>query len=294
MKWYHMILLLAATLIPQSALADRYTRGIGMYPGNPQENEAPVMKPDQTYRNIALHRKAFHCSSYDYNLTAQLLTDGIITRQGPAYLVASTNSGVLPLREREWAIDGGEYTRNILMGSRAKLEYHWQGMGIKANQVKLFASVAYQPQVAKNGFSIKVMGKNRKGQWVVLDEKRGEALPGEASKYKAHSDPNKNTGGDMLPTRKVNISFNLNTKGRPFTDFRLALDMDGAAYWTVTELKFYQDGRPMTDLLPSSAFNSCWMSAGGGNQWVYVDLGVKASFDKIRLHWVQKARQGQL
>lgn len=289
-----MTLLLAATLISQSALADSYTRGIGLYPGNPQENEAPVMEPDQTYRNIALHRKAFHSSSYDYNLTAQLLTDGIITRQVPAYLVASTNSGVLPLREREWAIDGGEYTRNILMGSRAKLEYHWQGMGIKANQVKLFASVAYQPQEAKNGFSIKVMGKNRKGQWVVLDEKRGKALPGEASKYKAHSDPNKNTGGDLLPTRKVNISFNLNTKGRPFSDFRLALDMDGAAYWTVTELKFCQDGRPMTDLLPSSAFNSCWMSAGGGNQWVYVDLGVKASFDKIRLHWVQKAVQGQL
>jgi len=291
---YFYCFLVVMTFWVQFAFAQTYTRGVGIYPGRVQEAYVPMLVQDDTYRNIALHRKAYHSSSYDYNLTAQLLTDGIITRQGPAYLVASTNSGVLPLREREWAIDGGEYTRNILMGSGAKLEYHWQGMGIKANQVKLFASVAYQPEVAKNGFSIKVMGKNRKGQWVVLDEKRGKALPGEASRYKAHSDPNKNTGGDLLPTRKVNISFNLNTKGKTFTDFRLALDMDGAAYWTVTELKFYQDGRPMTDLLPSSAFNSCWMSAGGGNQWVYVDLGVKASFDKIRLHWVQKALQGQL
>lgn len=291
---YFYCFLVVMTFWVQFAFAQTYTRGVGIYPGCVQEAYVPMLVQDDTYRNIALHRQAFHSSSYDYNLTAQLLTDGIITRQNPAYLVASTNSGILPLREREWAIDGGEYTRNILMGSRAKLEYHWQGMSIKANQVKLFASVAYQPQEAKNGFSIKVMGKNCKGQWVVLDEKRGKALPGEASRYKAHSDPNKNTGSDLLPTRKVNISFNLNTKGKTFSDFRLALDMDGAAYWTVTELKLYQDGRPMTDLLPSSAFNSCWMSAGGGNQWVYVDLGVKTSFDKIRLHWVQKALQGQL
>ena len=126
----------------QFAFAQTYTRGIGIYPGRVQEAYVPTLVQDDTYRNIALHRQAFHSSSYDYNLTAQLLTDGIITRQGPAYLVASTNSGVLPLREREGAIDGGEYTRNILMGSRAKLEYHWQGMGLKANQVKLFASVA--------------------------------------------------------------------------------------------------------------------------------------------------------
>ena len=32
-----------------------------------------------TYRNIALRRAAFASSGYDYNLTAQLATDGIVT-----------------------------------------------------------------------------------------------------------------------------------------------------------------------------------------------------------------------
>ena len=60
--------------------ADYYTRGIGNYPGAPSEHFAPQMVKDDMYRNIALHRAAYHSSSYDYNLTAQLITDGIIRR----------------------------------------------------------------------------------------------------------------------------------------------------------------------------------------------------------------------
>jgi beta-galactosidase/beta-glucuronidase len=54
------------------------TRGVGVYPGNPAEGIAPLPVPDQTnYRNLALLRPAYHASSCHYNLTAQLVTDGI-------------------------------------------------------------------------------------------------------------------------------------------------------------------------------------------------------------------------
>jgi len=60
--------------------AQDYTLGVGVYPGDPKENFAPAMRIDSsTYRNLALHRPAYHSSSYDYNLTAQLVTDGIVT-----------------------------------------------------------------------------------------------------------------------------------------------------------------------------------------------------------------------
>jgi hypothetical protein len=39
---------------------------------------------NQTYRNIAKRRSAYHSSSYDYNLTAQLTTDGLIASDEPA------------------------------------------------------------------------------------------------------------------------------------------------------------------------------------------------------------------
>lgn len=36
-----------------------YTRGIGVYPGDPDEYLAPEMNKDYTYRNIALHRAVY-------------------------------------------------------------------------------------------------------------------------------------------------------------------------------------------------------------------------------------------
>ena len=126
------VLSLSLTL---SSFGDGGNAGIGKYPGAPGENFAPELVTDNSYRNIALRRMAYASSSHDYNLTAQLVTDGIVQTTQPPYLTASTNSGVLPRREREWAIDGGEYTRNILMGQTAFLNYQWHNMKVKANRV---------------------------------------------------------------------------------------------------------------------------------------------------------------
>jgi hypothetical protein len=58
--------------------AKEYTRGVGVYPGDRKEDFSPTMKIDSmNYRNLALHRPAYHSSCYNYNLTAQLITDGI-------------------------------------------------------------------------------------------------------------------------------------------------------------------------------------------------------------------------
>ena len=46
---------------------------------------------DQTYRNLALHRPAYQSSSYDYNLTAQLITDGIKDTRLPRWVAVSTS-----------------------------------------------------------------------------------------------------------------------------------------------------------------------------------------------------------
>ena len=80
--------------------SDYYTRGIGSYPGDPKEDFSPDLKPDQTYRNLALLRSAYHSSSYDYNLTAQLITDGVVSEQQPQYLDLTTQDGEVARRER--------------------------------------------------------------------------------------------------------------------------------------------------------------------------------------------------
>ena len=67
--------------------AQPYTRGVGVYPGDPREDFSPALVPDtQTYRNLALHRAAYQSSSYDFYQTAQLITDGIKDTSLPRWI----------------------------------------------------------------------------------------------------------------------------------------------------------------------------------------------------------------
>lgn len=280
-----------------SSFDDGRNAPVGIYPGAPGENFAPLLTADGSYRNIALRRMAYASSSHDYNLTAQLVTDGIVHKTQPPYLTAQTNSGTLPRREREWAIDGGEYTRNILMGEKAFISYRWHNMKVSANRVKIVCSMAYSER-SKGGYAITVSsltGGKKGAARRTLGKLTGKGLPGKASKSKAHSDPNKNTDeGPMLPTRNIEAVIDLGTGDVSFDNLKVELSMPGAVHWTVTEIKFFDGDRAVTDVLPSSQFGSAWMSAKAGTQWVYVDLGTQCEFDKVRLHWINKARSGRI
>ena len=52
---------LAATILATAALlgAQPFTRGVGVYPGDPAQDFAPTLAADSTYRNIALRRPAY-------------------------------------------------------------------------------------------------------------------------------------------------------------------------------------------------------------------------------------------
>ena len=57
---------------------ESYTKGVGIYPGNPEEDFSPDLVTDNDqYGNVALNRITYHSSAFDYNLTGQLATDGI-------------------------------------------------------------------------------------------------------------------------------------------------------------------------------------------------------------------------
>lgn len=103
-----------------SVASAEYTRGIGIYPGDPNEDFGPTLVPDaSTYRNVALRRPAYHSSSYDYNLTAQLVTDGIKDTHLPDWVATSVSyRGLLPKVEREFFLDHNADTSVDLRGPR--------------------------------------------------------------------------------------------------------------------------------------------------------------------------------
>jgi len=114
-----------------TAHAQKYTRGIGVYPGDPKEYMGPtIVAEGNAYRDLALHRPAYQSSAYDYNLTAQLITDGIKESSMPQWIETSTsNAGGLPKNERELFLDGNVTSSLNVSGDSPWVEFDLKGGG---------------------------------------------------------------------------------------------------------------------------------------------------------------------
>ncbi len=62
--------------------------------------------------------------------------------------------------------------------------------------------------------------------------------------------------------------------------------------WRVGQVVFFK-GDQRVEVGGPYSFTSAWMSAGLGEEWVYVDLGARCVFDRIKLHWIARAAKGQ-
>ena len=272
--------------------AQQLNRPIGQYPGNPSEYFGPTLVQDNSYRDIALHRMVYQSSSWDFNLTSQLLTDGIIDEHLPAWLNVTTPDGPLPPHKREACIDGNEWTSNIVMGGNTWLQYDWENMAIDIDEVEMVCSMAYREEAPK-GFKIRLLTSTDGKKWKVADEWMGEDMPGKASRSRVHSDPNKNSGDDLLPTRNIDHTFHLK-KGKAFSHMKLEMVTPSAVHWTITELKLLKDGKRAKGILPAEHFVSAWRSLGNHDEWVTVDLGAITDFYRIHLYWVNSPKSGNI
>ena len=273
--------------------------GIGRYPGNPTENFAPTKRIIPADGGSARYMSAKASSAFDYNLTAQLLADGESCHSFPATLAVYTHEGLLPRRQRECAIDGAEFTRNTLMGESNFLHYQWTGMYVSADHIDITCTMAYHEHYSSGPYDIRVMAidKDSKGakRWRTLAEVKGSGLPGVASKYRMHSDPNKQTDKETLPTRRIKLSLPLEGGTHEMSDVRVEFRMKGAAHWTVTQIGLSRDGMPLTtELLPLSRHASAWMSDANPRQWVTLDLGTVTGVSALSINWLKKAAVGHV
>ena len=282
-----------AFLTPLLAVAQEktFTRGIGIYPGDPQEAVAPSPLIDSQYKNIAFMRAAYHSSAKDRNLTAQLITDGITFSGEPAFLDVYLNNEQIGQRDREKTIDGNIHSSNYIRGEKGYIQYDWHGMDIHMDKIAINSEIAFFEQRAKQGYKISILSSKDGKRWETIGEKTGNNLPGEATNQKVSSDPNKKEATEQLPLRLVNLA--IPVKEGNYQHIRLQISMPGCAYWRIYENYFYHKATQQ-EALPSYHFNSVWCSAGGGNQWVYVDLGRSAEFNKVKLYWIKKPLVGKI
>ena len=264
-----------------------YNRGIGIYPGNPAEDFSPELYADDTYRNIALNRAVYASSSYDYCLTGQLVTDGIVETSAPKYLVMETSEDRDVKREREWLVDQHRYTMVNLYGpcayAQISLRNGWKESFDRVHGEML---VSYQEGAADGSHEVKVSASKDGSEWTVLQTIKGREFIGRESRPRQHTDPDKADalGNQLLPTRRFEIDARL-PEAEEYTMLRVDLNMKGAEQWIASNLDIYKDGE-LVSLVPSKNFNSTWMSDGNQEEWLYVDLGRKARFDKVVLNWL--------
>lgn len=297
--------------LPSFGAYGDYTRGIGQYPGRPSEFAGPQLVTGSGYRNLALNRMAYASSSADFNLTAQLATDGIISTATPPQLTVFTGAGPLGLRDKEKTIDGNVHSGTYLMGANSFIQYEWQGMDISLSELRLLGEVAYDEAQARGGYTIRVLARDSHRRWKVIGEQRGKGLPGFATRQTVSSDPNKQEATVRLPMRLIKTSIPLRDVGR-ISHLRVEFIMKGCAHWRIYEIdngRVGDAGKPfsMNDVqwgisntawLPAASFRSAFATsvknAAKKPEWLCVDLGAAAEFDKVKLHWVLKPGGGRL
>jgi len=258
--------------------AQKYTRGIGVYPGDPREYTGPALvEGANTYRNLALHRPAYQSSAYDYNLTAQLITDGIKESSPPQWIETSTSdAGALPKNDRELFLDGNVTSSVNVSGDSPWVEFAMKGgdQAPEIDRIDLYLRKIYGGPVSGT-WTYTITGSDDGVTWKEVGRASGSEWP-----------DMREPGPSFLKT----IQFPAPTR---FRSYRLQLAAPNVRTWGVAELALFDKGQPVRVAGPV-LFASAWMSAGSGEEWVYVDLGAVCTFDRIGLAWVQRAAEGSI
>ena len=274
------LFLLCLFMLQAVPLHAQLSRGIGVYPGNPDEYFGPQIERDTVYRNLALHRAVYQSGAHDLNLTAQLLTDGVVATSQPAFLEVLANGEPLPHNERKLTINNSEWSRIPVEGSMATLTYRWSNMDIEADEVIVEGFVAYDQDKPFEHYSMQceVMGAKPYTYTIKRD-----TLPGRLRRRKVINDPNKQTEEATAMARELKETFKLRGK-RTFSSIELTFRQNNAFYWSIKEVTFMRNGKAVRNIFPAQRFTSVWKA--GKDDWAYVDLSTVANIEEVRLHWL--------
>jgi hypothetical protein len=256
--------------------AQDYTRGIGVYPGSPNEEFVPRMHNDSaSYRNLALRRPAYHSSSYDYNLTAQLVTDGIKDTRLPRWEAVSTSlQGALKKNERQWMFDQNPITNVEIKGKTAWFQVQLAGgdAALEVDRIDVDARSESRGSQSQSWTCV-VSGSDDGQTWKEL---------GRATNPPKPKDPMSASVASVTLTAASRTRF-----------YRFQFEAESETTWSVGDVSFFHDAKRLGIGGPHD-FTSAWMSEGKDQEWVYVDLGALCRFDRVVLSWIRRAAAGSI
>ena len=275
------------------------TRGVGVYPGDPQQDFGPLVVPGgPDYRNLALRRAAYHSSSYDDNLTAQLVTDGIRQTRLPRWLATATSErGVAGKVERELLVDDNLMSTVTLERPPAWVELELTGgdAPLEVDRIDLQATVrphAFaelappRPEGEKRQWACIVVGSDDGRAWKELGRAEG-ALP---ASFAPPADEGFAGWFWRGPAVRPSVALTPPAHSR---FYRISFEPAGVLSWTVSEVALFAGNRRV-EVGGPHRFDSAWMSEGSGTEWVYVDLGARSRIERVALAWIRRAAEGSV
>ncbi|MBN9662527.1 MAG: discoidin domain-containing protein [Acidobacteria bacterium] len=263
--------ILAVFALGLALQAQEFTRGVGIYPGDPKQDFSPMLRPDSgPVRNLALRRPTFHSSSYDYNLTAQLVTDGIKDTRVPRWVSVSTSQqGVLRKNEREWLLDGNWVSGVTLRGKEAWVQFEIGGDDPpEIDRIEIDARLVAHGE--PENWNCRVTGSDDGRNWRELGQTSQMSRP----------------TGEILRS----VHFQQPARAR---FYRLLFQDARAASWQANEVTFFRNNVQIHLGGPWN-FTSAWKPAGAGAEWVSVDLGAESKLQRVVLTWIRRAASGSL
>jgi hypothetical protein len=265
-----------------------FTRGVGIYPGAGGDVFSPTMRVDAaTYRNLALRRAAKHSSSYDYNLTAQLVTDGIKDTKMPRWVAVSTSvDGVLTKPDREIVLDHFPPVGMKLEGAKVSVDVQVGGGEAPAvDKVRVFVALPEYIAAKDLRFAVAVSDDGR--AW----EEMGSAKAEEEMATEKYPP-------DLTRAGKLYYPWLTLSKAGAWRFYRVTCERanhpEGQGLtWMFGQVEFYRGGKRV-EIGGPYEFTSAWMSAGSAEEWVSVDLGARCAFDRVTLSWIARAAEGSV
>jgi len=279
MKIRHSLILGSLVFLAASCIDVKQKANI--YPGNPDEDFAPSFVKTWKSHNLALNRQAFASSSHDHNMTAQLVTDGMVEEKLPPFITVSTSAGELPRHAREWMFDLKVTTGVRLSGKSDFVRLDMHNYSVSFDKIQVVANVSAKDD--KVNWSISFQGSEDGRNWTEYGAQKG-----------------------CGPEINVGIS----KTGSDMAHYRLVFDSDTAEEWKVTDWDFMNEDVALKftesipyeaywrgDLLkivPGERFYSAWMSGSSDDEWIYVDLGTPCAIRSVKLSWVGNVPEGTI
>ncbi len=278
-----------AVAVPADGVKSEFTRGVGIYPGAWGDVFSPTMRVDATsYRNLALRRAAKHSSSYDYNLTAQLVTDGIKETRMPRWVAVSTSvDGVLTKPDREIVLDHFPPVGLRLEGAKVSVEVQVGGGEAAPTVDRMRVFAALPEYVAEKDLRFRVAVSDDGRVWEEMGSAKAEAET-ELGNYPP----------DLVRGTKLYYPWLPLSRAGAWRFYRVTCERmnhpeEQGLSWMVGQVEFYR-GAARVEIGGPYEFTSAWMSAGSAEEWVSVDLGARCVFDRVSLYWIARAAEGSV